>query len=892
MHLWRKSPSKENKPKSKRSLQDLFRGRKDSCSSKVGSSSKGSTSSNNSPKVPHLTRTRKLRHLSDDELIAGERSSLDLASDSGSVRDSSQSPSSSSNAVKRTLSNLDIHGAQPLPLPHGRHDAGNMSPLPHGHSPLFYEMCCSPSRYSPLPLPSPRQVLSRTESEDVDGRSCGEDSGSTEDSDPESFEGGATPRWNANHAQAEREADAKAADKAFSHAVAHGRSPSYFDTNRKSPEHPSVQSAQFVLRAGSQQLKGYKGVGKDGSRLYLNLKSVAKSAPTTVLSSPALSPRRLSSGDYLPPRNFKNAQGQDIGIPSPVPLLGQNLITETVMQNLSDKVLISPDRSPLQSPRMRSPCTRSRVHSAAVSPLHPSFSTGPYDDGVNIINVHRLPLPPGSPSPVGAAPLSPNSASITVQRSSARSETLAIPGQWQKGQVLGSGTFGTVYVGFNRKTGDMCAMKEVRLIPGDSKSTESIKQLEQEINLLSRLEHPNIVQYYGSETLEDAFYIYLEYVPGGSIYNLLQNYGELSEPVIKIYTRQILSGLAYLHSMNTVHRDIKGANLLVDTLGKIKLADFGMAKHINGPATPLSLKGSPYWMAPEVITQKNTGHDLAVDIWSLGCTVIEMATGKPPWSEYEGAAAMFKVFRSEVPPIPDSLSPGGREFIRCCLKRNPAERPTASQLLDHPFVRNASQQDSDPLASPTSRIGSLNVVHSPWEKNTNASDSTGISLNSGNGKQHQLPSEYFHPQIGTSTRSSNPQLSPRSTLEAVSSLSPPRSNVATGGAFPGNVANGLPSSVTNEGPSTVRSSLHGRLGAVGTMNIVAQSEFSSDYNWNLPFIRTPEGSPRRWDYIPDIGRRPHEFEEDNSRNHDPSRFVREIAPQWPLRTPAYPTVYP
>jgi serine/threonine protein kinase len=103
----------------------------------------------------------------------------------------------------------------------------------------------------------------------------------------------------------------------------------------------------------------------------------------------------------------------------------------------------------------------------------------------------------------------------------------------------------------------------------------------QEISLLSRLQHPNIVQYYGSETVDDKLYIYLEYVSGGSIHKLLQEYGQLGEQAIRSYTQQILSGLAYLHAKNTVHRDIKGANILVDPSGRVKLADFGMAKHVS-----------------------------------------------------------------------------------------------------------------------------------------------------------------------------------------------------------------------------------------------------------------------------------------------------------------------
>ncbi|KAL2553154.1 mitogen-activated protein kinase kinase kinase 3-like [Forsythia ovata] len=209
-----------------------------------------------------------------------------------------------------------------------------------------------------------------------------------------------------------------------------------------------------------------------------------------------------------------------------------------------------------------------------------------------------------------------------------------------------------------------------------------------EIYLLSRLSHVNIVQYYGSDLSEETLSVYLEYVSGGSILKLLQEYGPFAEPVIQNYTRKILLGLAYLHGRNTVHRDIKGANILVGPNGEIKLADFGMAKPINSCSSMLSFKGSPYWTAPEVVTNTN-GYSLPVDIWSLGCTVLEMATSKPPWSQYEGVFVIFKIGNSkDIPDIPDHLSNDAKSFIRLCLQREPSARPTASQLLGHPFVRN------------------------------------------------------------------------------------------------------------------------------------------------------------------------------------------------------------
>lgn len=261
------------------------------------------------------------------------------------------------------------------------------------------------------------------------------------------------------------------------------------------------------------------------------------------------------------------------------------------------------------------------------------------------------------------------------------------PGGWMKGHLLGSGAFGKVYKGIHSETGEFCAIKEVEFVENDQRSKESLQQLEKEIISLSTLQHPNIVQYKGSERVGDSLYIYLELISGGSLYKLYQEFKKLEEPVIRRYTRQILHGLKYLHVRKIVHRDIKCANILVDQDGTIKLADFGVSKYIKEQGTPFSLKGSPYWMAPEVILSMNVGYEYAVDIWSLGCTVIEMVTGKPPWSDLEPAAAMFKVTKVGKPPIPKGLSPDGQSFLRLCLQKNPADRPTAAALLEHPFVR-------------------------------------------------------------------------------------------------------------------------------------------------------------------------------------------------------------
>eukprot|EP00258_Populus_trichocarpa_P002392 XP_002302260.2 mitogen-activated protein kinase kinase kinase 1 isoform X1 [Populus trichocarpa] len=255
---------------------------------------------------------------------------------------------------------------------------------------------------------------------------------------------------------------------------------------------------------------------------------------------------------------------------------------------------------------------------------------------------------------------------------------------WEKGELLGRGSFGSVYEGIS-DDGFFFAVKEVSLLDQGSKGKQSIYQLEQEIALLSRFEHENIVQYYGTDKDESKLYIFLELVTKGSLQKLYQRYN-LRDSQVSSYTRQILHGLKYLHDQNVVHRDIKCANLLVDANGSVKLADFGLAK-----ATKLndvkSCKGTAFWMAPEVVNNKNQGYGLPADIWSLGCTVLEMLTRQIPYSELESMQALFRIGRGVPPLVPDSLSNDAREFILQCIQVNPNDRPTAAVLLDHPFVK-------------------------------------------------------------------------------------------------------------------------------------------------------------------------------------------------------------
>ncbi|KAJ3679198.1 hypothetical protein LUZ60_017209 [Juncus effusus] len=266
--------------------------------------------------------------------------------------------------------------------------------------------------------------------------------------------------------------------------------------------------------------------------------------------------------------------------------------------------------------------------------------------------------------------------------------------RWRKGELIGAGAFGQVYMGMNLDSGELLAVKQV-VIGSSSASKDKdkaqahIRELEEEVKLLKNLSHRNIVRYLGIVREENTLNILLEFVPGGSISSLLSKFGSFPETVIRMYTKQILQGLDYLHCNKIIHRDIKGANILVDTKGCIKLADFGASKQVAQLATMAgakSFKGTAYWMAPEVIVQ--SGYSFSADIWSVGCTVIEMATGKPPWSDqYQEVAALFHVGTTKShPPIPDHLSSEAKDFLLKCLQEDACLRTSSFELLQHPFV--------------------------------------------------------------------------------------------------------------------------------------------------------------------------------------------------------------
>ncbi|XP_054908805.1 mitogen-activated protein kinase kinase kinase 19 [Poeciliopsis prolifica] len=265
---------------------------------------------------------------------------------------------------------------------------------------------------------------------------------------------------------------------------------------------------------------------------------------------------------------------------------------------------------------------------------------------------------------------------------------------WAKGEVLGKGAYGTVYCGLTSQ-GKLIAVKQVCLDSSDPDAAKKeYSRLQGEVELLKTLRHSNIVGFLGTSLYQHVVSIFMEYIPGGSIASILHRFGPLPERVLALYTHQILEGVAFLHQNRVIHRDLKGNNVMLMPTGVIKLIDFGCARRLsclnhtapNSGELLKSIHGTPYWMAPEVINE--SGYGRKSDIWSVGCTVFEMATGKPPLAHMDKMAALFYIGarRGLMPSLPDGFSEKAKDFVKICLTGDQSVRPSADQLLKHSFI--------------------------------------------------------------------------------------------------------------------------------------------------------------------------------------------------------------
>lgn len=286
-----------------------------------------------------------------------------------------------------------------------------------------------------------------------------------------------------------------------------------------------------------------------------------------------------------------------------------------------------------------------------------------------------------------------------------RSRKSITVGSYVLGEEIGKGAHGVVYKAICVNTGAVVAVKEIGLRKLDSESSKALKL---EIDLLTKLRHENVVELIGVVEHHDYVYVILEFIENGSLSSLIKpgKFGKLTENLAKVYVKQLLTGLHFCHVNGVVHRDVKGGNVLTTKDGVVKICDFGVAMRVTGVnnsgndgtnssnsdtfSKQIDPQGTPYWMAPEVI-EMGEGVSFASDVWSVGCVVLELLTGEPPYFQMQPMPAMFAIVRDKRPPIPVNFSHELTEFLKLCWRKDPSKRPSCAQLLKHEWLSDVEE---------------------------------------------------------------------------------------------------------------------------------------------------------------------------------------------------------
>eukprot|EP01087_Luapelamoeba_hula_P013335 TRINITY_DN380_c0_g1_i1.p1 TRINITY_DN380_c0_g1~~TRINITY_DN380_c0_g1_i1.p1 ORF type:complete len:410 (-),score=71.83 TRINITY_DN380_c0_g1_i1:172-1401(-) len=253
-------------------------------------------------------------------------------------------------------------------------------------------------------------------------------------------------------------------------------------------------------------------------------------------------------------------------------------------------------------------------------------------------------------------------------------------------KLVGEGAAGQVYVATHAPTQSQVAIKKMEL------TAQNIKLLTSEIHIMKETIHDNVVRYHDSFRVDNQLWVIMEYMGGGCLTEILEQFEnvKMAEKHIAWVCQQTLKGLSYIHSRHRIHRDIKSDNILLGDRGEIKIADFGYAAQLTKEKVKRqTIVGTPYWMAPELIRGQEYG--TKVDIWSLGIMIMEMAEGDPPYMEFPPLRALFLITTKGIPDLkePSKWSPTFREFVNLCLEKDPEKRPSADELLSHPFMNTA-----------------------------------------------------------------------------------------------------------------------------------------------------------------------------------------------------------
>jgi len=268
---------------------------------------------------------------------------------------------------------------------------------------------------------------------------------------------------------------------------------------------------------------------------------------------------------------------------------------------------------------------------------------------------------------------------------------------------LGEGSYGSVVKARDLQTDEVVAIK---IIPLNAQEEEGFAEIQREVHLLQECNHPNVVRYLGSLRAKEALWIIMEFCGAGSTSDLMHaSEAPLDEQLITYICAETLKGLAYLHAIGKVHRDVKCGNILMTNSGEVKLADFGVAARLTATMSKRNtFIGTPHWMAPEVIQESR--YDGKVDVWSLGISLIEMAEQFPPRWAVHPMRVIFMISRDPPPHLSDKdkWTLPMHDFIAQCLQKDPKRRPTARQLLQHKFIINAPQAPPAGLSSLMQRL--------------------------------------------------------------------------------------------------------------------------------------------------------------------------------------------
>jgi len=285
-------------------------------------------------------------------------------------------------------------------------------------------------------------------------------------------------------------------------------------------------------------------------------------------------------------------------------------------------------------------------------------------------------------------------ATVKAQATAVAEDVIRTPfGNFTVGGKIGRGAFAQVYKAWWSEANFFVAIKS---FDTSAMSQETVDSVLTEVVLLGKMKHPHILRVLGYHRAEPNLYLMLEYAENGSLLKIIKDHGPLSEINTACFTKQVLQALVYLHERGVIHRDLKAANILLNRKGDVKLADFGVAAVMGNTDKHFTIVGSPYWMAPEII--QATGHSTLSDIWSLGCTVIELLKGEPPYFGLNPMTAMFKIVQTAA-PIPPDLSKTMRDFLDKCFRKDPESRPPASELLNDPLFQRPDVPESVDIAS-------------------------------------------------------------------------------------------------------------------------------------------------------------------------------------------------